>query len=63
MKLYDTTEQEVHEGTPSSLERRIVRDKLDKIQAAAAIVQSFGYDVSDIQETVRDINEAMMEAA
>lgn len=40
--------------------KNIVREHLDIIQRSAAVIESFGYDVADIHETVRDINEAIV---
>ena len=38
------------------VEKRIARDQLDRIQQAAAILQSFGWNIDKITDCVRDIN-------
>ena len=53
-KLEQTIEQQTH------FERRLVRAHLDKIQQSIAVIESFGYDMSDTADNVRDVNETLV---
>lgn len=61
MKTYNMTMTQSGHAMPiheplCSLEKRIVRAQLDKVQQAAAILASFGWNVDQINNCVRDIN-------
>jgi len=50
-KIEQTIEQQSH------FEKRLIRAHLDKIQQSIAVIESFGYDMSD---NVYDVNEALV---